>query len=67
MITLETLHADLMVLRTEMRANIIRLTAKVDSKPSLMAMWIGIFVVVFGMAGVIAATVVTLSSLHLLK
>lgn len=62
-ITLETLHADLIALRTDM----IRLEAKIDSKPSLMAMFTGIVVVVFGMAGVIASTVATLSSLHLLR
>lgn len=66
-ITLETLHADLVALRTELRADIIRLEAKIDSKPSLMAMFTGIVVVVFGMAGVIASTVATLSALHLLR
>jgi hypothetical protein len=30
-------------------------------------MWIGIFVVVFGLAGVIASTVVTLNSLYFLR
>jgi len=62
-ITLETLHTDLIALRTDM----IRLEAKIDSKPSLMAMFAGIAVVVFGMAGVIASTVATLSALHLLR
>jgi len=62
-ITLETLHTDLIALRTDM----IRLEAKIDSKPSLMAMFAGIAVVVFGMAGVIASTVTTLSALHLLR
>ena len=62
-ITLETLHTDLVALRTDM----IRLEAKIDSKPSLMAMFTGIVVVVFGMAGVIASTVTTLSALHLLR
>jgi hypothetical protein len=61
--TLETLHADLVALRTDM----VRLEAKIDSKPSLMAMFTAVVIVVFGMAGVIASTVTTLNSLHFLK
>lgn len=43
-----------------LRVDIARLEAKIDSKPSLMAMFTGIVVVVFGMAGVVASTVATL-------
>jgi hypothetical protein len=46
-----------------LRIDLVRLEAKIDSKPSLMAMFTGIVVVVFGMAGVIASTVATLHSL----
>jgi hypothetical protein len=69
-ITLESLHNDIVGLRTdvgalrhEVRLDIVRLEAKIDSKPSLMAMFTGIFVVVFGIAGVIASTVATLHTL----
>lgn len=70
MITLETLHADLVALRTEttaLRIDMIRLEAKIDSKPSLMAMFTAVLITVFGMAGVIASTVATLNALHLLN
>jgi hypothetical protein len=56
-ITLESLHQDL-ALRQEWRVDIARLEAKIDAKPSLMAMCI--VVVVFGMAGVIASTITAL-------
>jgi hypothetical protein len=41
-ITLESLHNDIVTLQHQL----IRLEAKIDSKPSLMAMFSGIFVVV---------------------
>ena len=47
-----------------LRVDIARLEAKIDSKPSLMAMFTGIVVVVFGMAGVVASTVATLHTLN---
>jgi hypothetical protein len=56
-ITLETLHHEIIMLRQDM----IRLEAKIDSKPSLAAMFTGIFIVVFDI--VIASTIVTLSVL----
>lgn len=58
-ITLESLHNDIVALRHDL----IRLEAKIDSKPSLMAMFTGIVVVVFGMAGVIASTIAVLHTL----
>jgi uncharacterized membrane protein len=67
MITLESLHADILGLRQELRHDIVRLEAKIDSKPSLMAMFTGIVVVVFGMAGVIASTIASLHSLGMIK
>lgn len=73
-ISLDTLHHDLTALRTEMRTelqtvrtDLIRLEAKIDSKPSLMAMFTGIIIVVFGMSSVIGTTVAVLASLHLFK
>ena len=57
-ITLESLHNDLL----QIRHDIVRLEAKIDSKPSLMAMFTGIVVVVFGMAGVVASTIASLHS-----
>jgi hypothetical protein len=72
-VTVETLHADLVAfrqdfvaLRQELKTDIIRLEAKIDGKPSIMAMFTGIVVVVFGMAGVIASTIATLGVLHLI-
>jgi uncharacterized membrane protein len=69
-ITLTSLHNDILALRDEfrhtreeLRHDIVRLEAKIDSKPSLMAMFTGIVVVVFGMAGVIASTIASLHSL----
>jgi hypothetical protein len=62
-VTLESLHDELNQFRTELRVDLVRLEAKIDSKPSLMAMFTGIVVVVFGMAGVIASTVATLHTL----
>lgn len=50
-------------LRADLRVDISRLEAKIDSKPGLMAMFTGIVVVVFGMAGVIASTVTILHTL----
>ena len=49
-----------------LRIDIVRLEAKIDSKPSLMAMFTGIVVVVFGMAGIIGTTVATLNALGFL-
>jgi hypothetical protein len=70
MITLDSLHTDILALRDEfrhtceeLRHDIVRLEAKIDSKPGLMAMFTGIVVVVFGMAGVIASTIASLHSL----
>jgi hypothetical protein len=62
-ITLETVHDDLV----HMHQDIIRLEAKIDGKPSLMAMFTGIVIVVFGMAGVIASTIATLAALHAIR
>jgi hypothetical protein len=66
-ITLESLHDDIRALREELRHDIVRLEAKVDSKPGLMAMFTGIAVVVFGMAGVIAFTIATLHTLGFIR
>lgn len=69
-VTLESLHDDITVLRKELsalRIDLIRLETKIDSKPSLMAMFTGIVVVVFGMVGVIASTVTVLSALHFFR
>lgn len=65
----DALRGDLGTIRASvdaMRLDIVRLEAKVDSKPSLMAMFTGIVVVVFGMAGIIGTTVATLNSLGFL-
>ena len=67
MATLESLHDDITALRQEIRIDLVRLEAKIDSKPSLMAMFTGIVVVVFGMAGVVASTVVVLHSLNFFR
>lgn len=61
-ITLASLHNDIQALRLDL----VRLEAKIDTKPSLMVMFTVVIVVVFGMFGVIASTLVTLNSLHLL-
>ena len=73
-ITLDQLHADMTALhnelrltREELRHDIVRLEAKIDSKPSIMAMFTGIVVVVFGMAGVIASTVTILHTLGFIR
>lgn len=73
-ITLDSLHHDITTLRDELRHSreelrhdIVRLEAKIDSKPSLMAMFTGIVVVVFGMAGVAASTIASLHSLGLIR
>jgi len=60
---LVALRNDVMALRHELRIDIVRLEAKIDSKPSLMAMFTGIVIVVFGMAGVIASTITVLHTL----
>ena len=72
--TLENLHGDIEALREafisfrqEFRIDLVRLEAKIDSKPSLMAMFTGIVVVVFGMAGVVASTVAVLHSLNFFR
>jgi hypothetical protein len=66
-VTLDTLHNDLMSMRTELHIDIIRLEAKIDSKPSLMTMFTGIIVVVFGMASVIGVAISVLAALHMFK
>jgi len=66
-ITLDNLHDELIAFRNEVKADFIRLEAKIDGKPSLMAMFTGIIIVVFGMAGVIASTIGTLHTLGLLR
>jgi hypothetical protein len=62
-ITLDTLHADL----TALRGDLIRLEAKIDGKPSLMAMFTAVVIVVFGMTGIIGTTIAVLANLHLLR
>lgn len=76
-VTLDSLHADLLALSGEVgnirseitgiRHDLVRLEAKIDGKPSLMAMFTGIVVVVFGMAGVIGSTVAVLAETHFLR
>jgi len=66
-ITLDNLHDELMAFRNEVKTDFIRLEAKIDGKPSLMAMFTGIIVVVFGMAGVIASAIGTLHTLGMLR
>ena len=59
MTSLDSLRDDIALLRLD----IVRLESKIDSKPSLMAMFTGIVVVVFGMAGIVASTVSVLNAL----
>jgi hypothetical protein len=69
-LTLEMLHAELAPIKADiigLRHDMVRLEAKIDSKPSLMAMFTGIVIVVFGMAGVIASTVAILHALGFIK
>jgi len=66
-ITLDNLHDELMAFRTEVKIDLVRLETKIDSKPSLMAMFTGIIVVVLGLATVIASTIGTLHTLGMLK
>jgi hypothetical protein len=72
--TLESLHDDIAALRSELtttrhelRLDLVRLEAKIDSKPSLMAMFTGIVVVVLGLAGVVFSTIATLHTLGFIK
>ena len=62
-----TLRTEFLGLRSDLRVDIARLETKIDSKPSLMAMFTGIVVVVFGMAGVAASTIATLHTLGFVK
>jgi len=65
-VTIETVHAALVGLHEDLvglRGDIWRLEVKIDGMPSLATMWIGVFVLVFGMAGVAAATVAILYTL----
>jgi hypothetical protein len=64
-ITLETLRDEIGALRIELRGDLIRLEAKIDGKPSLMAMFSAVLIVVFGMFCVVGTTVGVLASLHL--
>jgi uncharacterized membrane protein len=59
----EALRADIVVLRQELRHDIVRLEAKIDSMPSMTAMFTAIAVTVFALAGVIASTIASLHSL----
>jgi hypothetical protein len=65
--TLDSLHNDIVAFRHELRLDIVRLETKIDSKPSLMAMFTGIVVVVFGMVGVIASTIAVLNTLGFIR
>ena len=47
----------------ELRLDMARLEAKIDSKPGLMAMFTGILVTVLGITGVIGTTIATLGTL----
>jgi hypothetical protein len=73
-ITLEDLHNDILALhqdfgdlRQDLKLVEVRLGVKIDSKPSLMAMFTGIVVVVFGMFGVVASTIATLHTIGVIK
>lgn len=66
----ESLHDEIIALRKhldDLRIDLIRLEAKIDSKPSFMAMFAGIVVLVFSMAGVIASTVAVLHALNFFR
>jgi hypothetical protein len=62
-VTLETLHTDLQ----QLRVDIVRLESKIDSKPSLMTMFTGIVIVVFGLFSVMVGTVTALNTLGFLQ
>lgn len=73
-ITLDDLHNDIVslkqdfgALRQDFRLLEVRLEAKIDSKPSLMAMFTAVIIVVFGMFGVVASTIATLHTLGVIK
>lgn len=61
---LEALRDEVRRTREQLRLDIVRLEAKIDSKPGLMAMFTAVIVVVFGMVGVIASTIATLHTLR---
>jgi hypothetical protein len=63
----ETLRTELLALRADVDQHFAQVEAKLDSKPGLMAMFTGIVVVVFGMAGVIASTIASLHSLGFIR
>jgi len=63
----ETLHTDLAALRADVDRHFAEVEAKLDAKPSTVAMFTGIILVWFGMAGVIASTVIILHTLGFIK
>jgi hypothetical protein len=60
-------RADLTEALNELRIDIVRLEAKIDSKPSLMAMFTAVVVVVFGMFGVVGSTIATLHIIGMIR
>jgi hypothetical protein len=66
-VTLESLHSDLIALRADIKIDLVRLEAKIDGKPSLMAMFTAVLITVFGLFGVMASTVATLHTLEMLR
>lgn len=66
-VTLDDLHNDILGLRSDVKLIEARLEAKIDSKPSLMAMFTAVVVVVFGMFGVVGSTIATLHTLGVIK
>jgi len=63
----QSLSAEIADLRREFDIRFAQIDAKLDAKPSTVTMFTGIFVVWFGMAGVIASTIGTLHTLGFIK
>jgi hypothetical protein len=70
LLTLADLHAELAPVRADvaaLRLDMVRLEAKVDSKPGLVAMFGAVMVVVLGFASVAASTVAVLHTLGFIR
>jgi hypothetical protein len=71
--SIESLHDDLAGLRTEIAAllhelhlDFERLEAKIDSKPSIAALYLAVVTLIFGIGAVVTATVVVLKNVGLM-
>lgn len=63
----ETLRADLQALRADVDRHFAEVEAKLDAKPSIVALYQAVVTLMFGIGAIVTSTVVILNNIGLVK